>query len=68
MIGLLVGSILGEMLSSVQGLGFLTKTANITWEPKADLNIVSYDIKFQVKLNLVSVIGIVFAIWLYRKI
>jgi hypothetical protein len=66
--GLLLGSILGELLSTVKGLQFLTKSSEIRWEPMADLNVIQYDLKFLVKLNLISIIGLLAAIWLYRKL
>jgi len=67
-IGLLAGSIVGELLAPVKMLSFLTNSAQIIWEPSADLNIVKYDLYFQVKLNLISLIGMVAAIWAYRKL
>ncbi len=67
-IGLLLGSILGELLADVKGLQFLTKTSEIRWEPMADLQVIQYDLKFLVKLNLVSIIGLLAALWLYRKL
>ena len=66
--GLLLGSILGDLLSGVNGLAFLTKTSQITWKPAADLNVIRYDVTLEVKLNLISIIGLVAAFWLYRKL
>lgn len=68
LVGLLIGSILSELLTSVPGLSFLTKYAAISWEPAADLNIVKYDLYFQVKLNLISVLGLIVAFWFYRRL
>jgi hypothetical protein len=66
--GLLAGAIVGQLLSSVPALSFLTTSAQITWEPKADLVVLKYDLSFQVKLNLISILGLVAAIWAYRKL
>jgi hypothetical protein len=64
--GLLAGSIIGEILNP--WVPFLNKSADITWEPKADLDILKYDFYIQVKLNLASVLGLVVAFWVYRKL
>jgi len=61
-IGLLFGSLLGELFAN--SLPFLS----IIWEPKADLNILKYDFFIQVKINLASVIGLIIAFWIYKKI
>ncbi|MCI3923614.1 DUF4321 domain-containing protein [Paenibacillus sp. TRM 82003] len=65
--GLLTGSILAQLFAEVPWLAFLTKSADITWEPRADLQVVRYDLKFAVTLNLASVIGLAAAFWIYRK-
>ncbi|MCR8644148.1 DUF4321 domain-containing protein [Paenibacillus sp. N1-5-1-14] len=67
-IGLVVGIIIGELLAPVKALSFLTKSVGFSWEPKADLNVIKYNIDFEVKLNLCAVIGLAGAIWLYRKL
>lgn len=68
MIGLLTGSLLSHWLGSVPGLSFLTKSEGITWEPKADLNVLRYDLFLEVKLNLFSILGMIAAFWIYRKL
>lgn len=68
LIGLLAGSIIGDLLNNVEALSFLTKSSDITWEPRADLSFLKYDLYFQVKLNLISILGLVAAFWIYRKI
>lgn len=67
-IGLLAGVIIGELLSGVEWLAFLLKSAQISWQPKGDFVVLKYDFDFQVKLNLISILGIVFAIWIYRRL
>jgi hypothetical protein len=65
-IGLLFGSIIGEILSP--WLPFLATGKAISWEPKADLDILKYDFYIQVKLNLASLLGLVLSFWIFRKI
>lgn len=67
-IGLLAGTIVGEMLSQVHGLSALTKAAEITWQPKADLQVIKYDINLRVRLNIVSILGLIGGFWLYKKL
>jgi hypothetical protein len=64
--GLLAGSVIGKLLNP--WVPFLSEAAQITWEPKADLDILKYDFYIQVKLNLASVLGLILAFWIYRKI
>jgi hypothetical protein len=67
-LGLLAGSIISQLLDPVKELAFLTRSADISWHPKADLQILKYDLYFQVKLNLISLLGLICAIWIYRKL
>ncbi|WP_243767241.1 DUF4321 domain-containing protein [Paenibacillus agricola] len=66
-IGLVAGSLVGQLLVSVPALSFLTKSVNLSWEPKADLLVIKYDLQFQMKLNLISLLGLIAAFWVYRK-
>lgn len=68
LLGLLTGTILGQLLEPVTWLAFLTKSAQISWQPKADFQVIKYDLYFQVKLSLISMLGIAAAIWLYRRL
>ncbi|MGC5326613.1 DUF4321 domain-containing protein [Brevibacillus sp. SYSU BS000544] len=64
--GMSFGSILGEIVGAY--LPFLKVYKTISWSPAADLEILKYDLKFQVKLNLASIGGLALAFWVYRKI
>ncbi|MDB5053464.1 MAG: rane protein [Bacilli bacterium] len=66
-LGLLAGTIIAQLLTSVQAISFLTKSTPLEWHPKADLQVLKYDMYFQVKLNLMSILGAVGAIWIYRR-
>lgn len=67
LIGLLAGSLANELLSPVKAVAFLTKTSAVSWHPKADLDFLKYDFYIQVKLSLLSLVGVMAAIWLYRR-
>ncbi|QGQ95389.1 DUF4321 domain-containing protein [Paenibacillus psychroresistens] len=66
-LGLLAGTIIAELLTPVSSLAFLTKSAQMNWHPKADLQILKYDLDIQVKLNLISILCAIGAIWIYRR-
>jgi hypothetical protein len=63
--GLLGGSIIGEILSP--WVPFLTESKVLRWSPAADLEILKYDLNFQVKLNLASIGGLALAFWIHRR-
>ncbi|WNR45840.1 DUF4321 domain-containing protein [Paenibacillus roseipurpureus] len=67
-IGLITGIIIGQLLAPVPALSFLTKSVPITWDPRADLQVVKYEFHLLVKLNLCSILGLVGGFLLYRKI
>lgn len=68
LIGLLSGALVSRWLQTVPGLDFLTKSYPITWSPAADLLILSYDLTLKLEVSLMSIIGLIAAIWLYRKL
>jgi len=67
LLGLLTGALVAHWLQSVPGLAFLTNTSDIVWKPAADLLVVSYDLSIRIELSLLSIVGLILAIWLYRK-
>jgi len=68
LIGMLAGTIIGELLSQVPMLAFLTRSTDLEWAPSADLGILKYDLHFWFKINLASILGIAAALWIYRKL
>ncbi len=67
LLGLLAGIILSELLAPVPALAFLTKSASITWQPKADFHFIKYDLELMIKINIAGLLGIAGAVWVYRK-
>jgi len=66
--GLLLGTILSQLVASVPWLSFLSKSAEINWQPRADLQVIRYDLQFTVRLNLASILGLAAAFFMYRKL
>ncbi|MCS7458729.1 DUF4321 domain-containing protein [Paenibacillus doosanensis] len=67
-IGLVAGALVGQLLAPVPGLSFLTKSVELAWEPRADLLVLKYDFHIQLKLNLISLLGLAASFWIYRKL
>jgi H+/Cl- antiporter ClcA len=68
LIGLLTGSLAAHLLISVEWMTYLTKSMFITWHPQANLDFLKYDFDIQVRISLLSIIGLVAAYWVYRRI
>jgi hypothetical protein len=66
-LGLLAGSLVALWLRDVSGLTFLTRAIKVSWSPAADLSVISYSLNLKVNISLISLIGAIVAIWLYRK-
>ncbi|WP_274649952.1 DUF4321 domain-containing protein [Paenibacillus humicola] len=66
-IGLVAGALASHWLKPVRALSFLTHSEKVDWTPSADLLVVSYSLKVHIELSLLSIIGLLAAIWLYRK-
>ncbi|KIL36405.1 membrane protein [Cohnella kolymensis] len=66
-LGVLAGALVAKWLQEVPGLSFLTRAIRINWSPAADLSVISYHLNLNINLTLLSVIGAIAAIWLYRR-
>ncbi|WP_019908977.1 DUF4321 domain-containing protein [Paenibacillus sp. HW567] len=67
-LGWLAGAWIAKLLEPVRALSFLTTSTILKWSPQADLDIISYDITIHLKLCLLSLAGIITALWLYRRL
>jgi hypothetical protein len=68
LLGWLAGAWIAKALQPVKAVAFLTKATTIRWSPQADLDIISYDISLQFQMSLLSLVGIIAAVWLYRRL
>lgn len=66
--GLLAGSLAAHLLSSVEAVSFLTEAITLSWYPRADLAFLKYELGFQVKISILSLLGALLGYWLYRRI
>jgi len=69
LLGALTGSLLGEMLSDITALNFLKHVYTIGTGSPVTLNLGVFTLNFGLNLNLniMSIVGIIVAIILYRK-
>lgn len=67
-IGLVLGTIAGDLLGKAFGLPWLNKVYSpINWNPAGDFGIVKYDLNLQVRVNLASFVGLGLAYWISKK-
>ena len=68
--GLVIGGLLGDLASSVNGLWWLSFGQEFGLESTfvLDLSILSITFAFSIKINIASIIGMAIAIFIYRKI
>ena len=68
--GLVIGGLLGDIASKVNGLDWLSygQSFGLTQPVVLDLNIINITFGFGLKINVASIIGIVLAIFIYKKI
>ena len=67
LIGLAAGSLAARSLHQVEALKALTRSAKFVWSPSADLLVLSYDFTLRIDVSLLSLAGVLLAIWLYRR-
>jgi hypothetical protein len=68
LLGWLLGAWVSTLLEPVTMISFLTKSTTIDWSPSANLNIIRYNIDLHLKMSLLSLLGVIASIWLYRKL
>jgi hypothetical protein len=69
LLGALTGSLLGEMLGDITVLKFLKHVYTIGTSSPVTLNlrVVTFTIGLNLNMNIMSIIGVIVAIILYRK-
>lgn len=68
--GLVVGGLLGELANQAGGLWWLAygQSFGLSQPVQLDLSIVSVTFGLMLKINIASIIGMVLAIFIYRKV
>ncbi|RAV06377.1 DUF4321 domain-containing protein [Paenibacillus sp. YN15] len=68
LLGLVAATIVSGLLEPVDAAAFFLRTIPVNWHPAADLKFIRYDFFIEIKLNILSLVGIAAAVWLYRKL
>ena len=68
--GLVIGGLIGDIASHMNGLDWLAygQSFGLTHPLVLDLNIINITFGFGIKINIASIVGIVIAILIYKKI
>ena len=69
-VGLVIGGLLGDLASQVEWLNWLAygQTFGIQNPFVLELNVLSLTFAFSIYINIASIIGMVIAIFIYRKV
>jgi len=66
--GVILGSILGEVLGKMVPILGIGRTIGFVQPVVLDLNVITLTLGLKIKLNLASILGLLSAVLLYRKI
>ena len=68
--GIVVGGLLGDLASKVDFLWWLSygESFGFSTQIKLDLNVIQLTFGLMFKINIASIIGMVLAIFIYRKV
>ena len=67
--GIVIGGLLGELAKSVNWLNWKKKKKTFGFSPfTLDLGVLQLTIGLMIKINIASIVGIIIAIFIYRKI
>lgn len=68
--GIVIGGLLGELASKVEFLSWLSygQEFGLTSPLELDLNVIKLTFGLMFKINIASIIGIILAIFIYKKV
>ncbi len=67
LIGLLLGSIIGDILGNI-GVPYIHESKELRWSPAGNFIVIVWDFDLLVRVNLASVLGLVLAFLIFRKL
>jgi hypothetical protein len=65
--GLLTGTILAHAFNVWTGWSFLIQGLDLNWHPQANWGFIHFELNFGVQLNVGSIVGVIAAIWMFRR-
>ncbi len=68
--GLVIGGLIGELTKNVNYLNWLSygQQFGLTEPVQLDLNIIQISFKLLIHINIASIIGVLIAVFVYRKV
>ncbi|QAY65159.1 DUF4321 domain-containing protein [Paenibacillus protaetiae] len=67
-LGLIAGALAARSLANIAGISFLSKSLQMTLSPAVDLYVLQFNMTVHLDISLLSLIGIIAALWIYRKL
>lgn len=67
-LGLFAGALIARWLQPIKGISFLTDPLKASFSPDIDLFVLSFNLDLSLQISLLSIVGALLAIWLYRKL
>jgi membrane protein YqaA with SNARE-associated domain len=65
LLGGVLGTLAGQLLAhQIPALG---RTASVTWQPQADLAVIRYSLSFTLRVNWLTLVGVVVAMFIAQK-
>lgn len=69
LVGIVLGSFLGNLLQQTAGFSWLSYGLNFGFSPVTlDLHVLTFTIGLTVNINIASILGVCLAIFIYRKL
>lgn len=66
LLGAIVGTMAGQLIAhQVPALG---RTTSVSWHPQADLAVIRYSIDLTLRVNWLTLVGVVLAFFIQRKL
>jgi Domain of unknown function (DUF4321) len=65
-LGLAIGSLAGNLLSHFR-VPYMNTFQTWIWHPAGDLGFIKYDLVLALRLNLMSLVGVVVGFWLLKR-
>jgi hypothetical protein len=68
LVGLMAGTIIGDLLSTSEFLQTIFQNYNLSWNPSADFIFIDFKFAVNLNMNVLSFVGLACAFWLHRKL
>lgn len=66
LLGAILGTLAGQLLA--HEVPVLGRTTSVSWRPQADLAVIKYSIDITLRVNWVTLIGVIVAFFVHRRV